>query len=317
LKHVEELLSSNATLNEQFKDAVYQRNALTSRIETLELDNVDERATEQETTNLRPMLEELEARNQQLAEKCREYQDEIDQLNEKLRSSQFYDDTQETEAEMEVLRERLSLQKERAAAGEERVRELEETCERLEAELSTARLQQVTAEASLEANKTFKAAVDELDASRHSQLGKAREAERHIEELEAELREKTRLVTILESSVSDLRYQLETSTSKLDESATNALHFSHGELLSIQEAEEQQLVPATDESLKMLDADAEDVECLRSHIVSLARALERSENSRAEAIGRLVSEREAHANSLRRMSESVKRFYSTIGPTNS
>ena len=56
----------------------------------------------------------------------------------------------------------------------------------------------------------------------------------------------------------------------------------------------------------------EALDTVRSHIVSLALALERSENNRADALGRLVSERETHAGSLKSMSENVKRFYSTL-----
>jgi chromosome segregation ATPase len=57
---------------------------------------------------------------------------------------------------------------------------------------------------------------------------------------------------------------------------------------------------------------AESVENMRSHIISLAQALERSETQRANAIERLLSERKASADSLRRLGESVKRFYSSL-----
>jgi chromosome segregation ATPase len=70
--------------------------------------------------------------------------------------------------------------------------------------------------------------------------------------------------------------------------------------------------PATTRVLELTRAEAESVDQMRSHIVALAKALERSENRRAEAIERLEKERQANADSLRRLTESVKRFYSTL-----
>ena len=57
---------------------------------------------------------------------------------------------------------------------------------------------------------------------------------------------------------------------------------------------------------------AESVDIMRAHIISLAQALERSETQRANAIERLLNERKASADSLRRLGESVKRFYSSL-----
>ena len=58
--------------------------------------------------------------------------------------------------------------------------------------------------------------------------------------------------------------------------------------------------------------EAESVDKMRSSIISLASALEQSEIRRAEAIERLEKERRANADSLHQMTESVKRFYSTL-----
>jgi len=58
--------------------------------------------------------------------------------------------------------------------------------------------------------------------------------------------------------------------------------------------------------------DAESVEFMREKIIALATALEKSEQSRAESIDRLSIERRKHADSLRKVSENVKRFYSTL-----
>ena len=57
---------------------------------------------------------------------------------------------------------------------------------------------------------------------------------------------------------------------------------------------------------------AESVEFMRSQIVSLATAVENAEISRAEALDRIVAERQSHAESLRKLGDSVKRFYSAL-----
>jgi len=60
-------------------------------------------------------------------------------------------------------------------------------------------------------------------------------------------------------------------------------------------------------------ADVDDVEeKMRSQIVSLAQALEHSESHRADVIETIETERHANADSLRRMTENVKRFYTTL-----
>ena len=64
--------------------------------------------------------------------------------------------------------------------------------------------------------------------------------------------------------------------------------------------------------LQQTKENADDVDNLRSTVITLASALETSENRRADAIDRLLRERETYADSLRRLSDSVKRFYNTL-----
>jgi len=58
----------------------------------------------------------------------------------------------------------------------------------------------------------------------------------------------------------------------------------------------------------VLDSD----DYLRSQIVVLAQALERSELQRADALERIFTERKTNEESFRQLGESVKRFYSTV-----
>ena len=69
---------------------------------------------------------------------------------------------------------------------------------------------------------------------------------------------------------------------------------------------------ATTRALELTQGEAESVDTMRSQLISLAQALEQSELRRADAIERLEKERQANADSLRRLTESVKRFYSTL-----
>jgi chromosome segregation ATPase len=64
--------------------------------------------------------------------------------------------------------------------------------------------------------------------------------------------------------------------------------------------------------LQQSKENADDVDNLRSTVISLAAALETSESRRADAIDRLLKERETHGESLRRLADSVKRFYATM-----
>ena len=72
------------------------------------------------------------------------------------------------------------------------------------------------------------------------------------------------------------------------------------------------LKPTSSRVLELTRDQAENVDQMRSQVVSLAHALENSENRRAEVIEKIETERQAHAESLRRMSVNVKRFYSTM-----
>jgi len=58
--------------------------------------------------------------------------------------------------------------------------------------------------------------------------------------------------------------------------------------------------------------EAESVDFMREQIIYLANALEQSETQRAEAIDRILTERKANSDTIKRLKDSVKRFYSTL-----
>lgn len=161
---------------------------------------------------------------------------------------------------------------------------------------------------------------------------------RHLEEqvkiLKTELQGKSHDIHSKESYIASLEREVERATSELDE--LRLKEADHEQLVSSQvnsdelellrrEIDEKSLeVREREEEIRVLSAklstaahasngsNGGSIDTLKSHVVTLAIALERSENMRAESIDKLLHEREANAESLRRLSESVKRFYSAI-----
>jgi len=59
-------------------------------------------------------------------------------------------------------------------------------------------------------------------------------------------------------------------------------------------------------------SDKYSTECMRRQIIALAESLEKAELQRAQAMERVLRERKANAENLKKMGETVKRFYATI-----
>ena len=81
-------------------------------------------------------------------------------------------------------------------------------------------------------------------------------------------------------------------------------------------AEEEKLFEDNVDDISLQDLLAEAVldsdDYLRSQIVVLAQALQRSELQRADALERIFTERKTNADSIRQLGESVKRFYTQV-----
>ena len=135
--------------------------------------------------------------------------------------------------------------------------------------------------------------------------------ERHIDSLE---RSKSVAPTqsVSGGEIDALRDQVASLTSTL-QAAHNRLASKEAEnqtmatqLQTLMEEQQKQSVPCLE------DVTGDDAESLRSQVVSLATALELSETRRAETIELLTAERRANAESIRRLGESVQRFYSDV-----
>ena len=112
-----------------------------------------------------------------------------------------------------------------------------------------------------------------------------------------------------------LTSRLEDAGQEIDGLQTSVDHFQEDVW-----AKDEKMFDDDDDIASLGDMLAEDTESddeLRSQIIVLAQALERSELHRASARERITSERKSNAESLRRLGESVKRFYSAVKASDS
>jgi len=90
--------------------------------------------------------------------------------------------------------------------------------------------------------------------------------------------------------------------------------------LELEECRTEQLEATQKVVTNVLETDmsreeAENSENMRKLIISLSQALEKSETQRADGIERLLREQKTNADSLRKLGESVKRFYVSLNAT--
>lgn len=90
--------------------------------------------------------------------------------------------------------------------------------------------------------------------------------------------------------------------------------------LELEECRTEQLEATQKMVTNVLESDmsreeAENSENMRKLIISLSQALEKSETQRADGIERLLREQKTNADSLRKLGESVKRFYVSLNAT--
>jgi|UPI000581AE03 chromosome segregation ATPase len=247
---------------------------------------------------------------------CIEHYKRVEELEEML---------QNTRKELELSREQLDTAKASNRAIEQPSEhgiestlplELSATVEGYEQRLNDLLLERSVTEQKIESYKENVSSLEfELQASQakleifqQTHLESLATAESlHLREFEG---------SIHESEMENLRHQVESLESAL-ESTRARLVTKEEEVDHLNKHLRQTKVAQRNGAAESLEASnsqghSNDVGSLRSHVMSLAVALERSENRRAEAIDRLLREREGNAESLRRLSESVKRFYSTV-----
>jgi chromosome segregation ATPase len=152
----------------------------------------------------------------------------------------------------------------------------------------------------------------ETSSAQHSSREESLRSE--VSDLQRSLASKNGEVMLLKRKLQTINEELRISRADA-KSKEEALEQLTSQIATIEKQQKEASKGRTSSAAKLLQAtkeNAEDVDNLRSTVISLAGSLETSESRRADAIDRLVKERETHAESLRHLSDSVKRFYSTL-----
>jgi len=145
--------------------------------------------------------------------------------------------------------------------------------------------------------------------SMHKQLRELEENRQAVGSLSSVLAEKDRLLSDCRTEIDSLKSELEGCRTDLTTAQREAAHLND-RLAEIQKAKREAAVDILGGMSCRTEAESPDV--MRDKIVRLASALERSEAQRAESLDRAVRERRSNAESLRKLGESVKRFYSVV-----
>merc|ERR1711937_376313 len=150
----------------------------------------------------------------------------------------------------------------------------------------------------------------------------------HNSEVSAELIELRRQVESLKQEkrlASSVAIAREESMEKELRALQDQLVQKDDQIAGIEETQQSidELV-AENEKLKLLASELSDSATknlmeenieLKAQLVSLAQALASSENCHADVIEKIETERQDHAESLRRMTVNMKRFYATLSTT--
>lgn len=165
-------------------------------------------------------------------------------------------------------------------------------------------------------NLQMAALQDERETGKEEDLFRGEPLKSEIDYLKQTVASKDGEVVMLKHKVQSLSVQLGESISQVQSKENDLLKMA-SEMDGLRHEQENVhrgvVAPAsTAMLLQQTKENAEDVGNLRATVISLASALEASEGRRADAIDRLLRERETYADSLRHMSDSVKRFYNTF-----
>jgi chromosome segregation ATPase len=287
VSRVEEVTSENFTLTSATADLEtgYEQLELRNRDQQDEILSLKKKIADLEQpdealTDLQERIETLEMECSGKNQTIKEHREEMKELRERNQK-----------AEEMALSTRQSITQMESEAGERahQVRNLETSFDDAEAQLGATKEELARTEAAL-------AAQEELTAW---------EAARRGVDTHGEPSSLNNRLESLGVALQSTRARLAAKEEEVEKLAS--------ELKKLQfiSSEETEAVPPVPESLSG-DGSEADTGNLRSHVVSLAVALERSENRRAEAIDRLLSERQVNAESIRRLSDSVKKYYSTV-----
>jgi len=122
----------------------------------------------------------------------------------------------------------------------------------------------------------------------------------------------SKTLSLKEEELLESKSQLESTKRTLSTTKTLLTQKEQETYKLLSQLQEYTSRPQNLHDLEISKTDAESVEFMRKKIISVAAALDKSEMERAKALERLSDERRVHAESLRKVSENVKRFYSAL-----
>uniref|UniRef100_A0A7S1Y309 Uncharacterized protein n=1 Tax=Grammatophora oceanica TaxID=210454 RepID=A0A7S1Y309_9STRA len=237
-------------------------------------------------------------------------------------------ENEEMESELEELRSQLQERESQITEMEMERGELEGRLIGLEGELASERKatllahEETTVRVSNERREM--ASLKEQIASLEIQVEGATHAQRATEsDLRRELAAFQDSVSVKSTRITSLEQQLQALSEEV--SCGKELIASKEEELQkasfeLEDMRAEQMLATQRATTRVLGSpssrlSAENSDHMRSLIISLSQALENSESQRAQAIENLLKERKTNSDSLKRLGESVKRFYSTLSCT--
>ena len=248
-------------------------------------------------------LKQLEPRCRDLSERCMQQEEELVQMRQSVQTVRSSDN-----AALEELRKRVQALESMCADKEDALASRDKELEALRRRIATMADKSDLEPLQIELSR-------KNDALTH-QLARAKALEEERESLLSQLDGANgRLVAV--DGVPDLQRRIETLNSALQatrarlaskEAEVDRLSSDMVRMESISRA----VAETNGETSEHSEGVASDIESLRAKVVSLAADLERSETRRAEALETLQLERNTHTESVRRLGESMKRFYTTV-----
>ena len=329
--HLEQLLSDHQRLVQQKDGALQDLQYQLEHYGQAPLESVELETLRQTVQEMEDSAERDRHHIRELEQLSNETQDQLKRTTSELSSAEILSQQLKSDLEsrkrnktmnqnLESCLSQSEYQLEQARAEGTKLRQeasdLRNRVALLESELQDARqrLQQPTEEPSGESSAEIQSLRQQLEVLKRQQMSSASETgareesiEKEVHKLQEEMKKKDSQMAKLERELHVLGTDLSRSHEELL-SKQNHVEKLSSKLEDLRSADQ----PATSRVLELTRDEAESTDQMRSQIISLAKALENSESRRAESIERLEKERKANADSLRRLTESVKRFYSTL-----
>ncbi|KAL3934807.1 MAG: hypothetical protein SGBAC_009549 [Bacillariaceae sp.] len=333
-KRVQDLQAMVSDLKRQLaqKDVALQN--LESTMDAARTSQEEREEVERLRDNVREMRGKIEAdqfRIKQLEQTSSQREKEIEQVKQELYSANG--NMQNLENEILSLQNADTLSKQlqtrlqgdltaraqELSEAEQELVNLRRTVELLEQEVEDAynnqQYEQATQEPSGESATEIESLRQQIESLQSVQVAassqtneRAATLSAQVNDLQLTVRQKDGQISTLEQQVHALGNDLSLSREKIKAKKHDLQKlFSENRDLRTQAARQP-----TAHALASTAADAESVDTMRSQLIALAQAVEKSETNRADAIEKLEKERKDNADSLRRITESVKRFYATL-----